>query len=91
MGLIDTYIQLLRKYASQIPGKRTGKNIRYSIIDIVLAAVSVFFFQCVSWLEFQRFLNTIEGRSNLQTIFKCKNIPTDNHDGLVKTLDLGKC
>jgi hypothetical protein len=79
MTLIDSYIQLIRQIASQIPDKRTGKNIRYSMIDIVIAAFSVFFFQCSSWLEFQRQLDSHELRSNLQSIFQCKNIPTDNH------------
>jgi hypothetical protein len=79
MALIDTYIQRLREYASQVPDKRTGENIHYSIIDIVLTAFSVFYFQCPSWLNFQRHLVSEEGCSNLNTIFKCKDIPTDNH------------
>lgn len=47
--------------------------------DIGLAAFSVFFMQCPSFLSHQRALETGRGRSNCQTLFGMERIPTDNH------------
>jgi hypothetical protein len=79
MTLIDEYIGLISDVAKLIPDKRKGKNIRYSMVDIALAAFSVFYFQCSSWLSFQKNLEAKKRISNVQTLFHCHNIPTDNH------------
>jgi len=53
--------------------------------DFVLSAFSIFFMQCVgeaarrvSFLEYQRQLNSRKGRDNTQTLFSVDKIPTDN-------------
>jgi hypothetical protein len=47
--------------------------------DIGMAAFSVFFMQCPSFLAHQRALLDGQGRSNSQTLFKMTEIPSDNH------------
>lgn len=47
--------------------------------DIGMAAFSVFFMQCPSFLAHQRALQDSRRRSNCQTLFGMDKIPTDNH------------
>ncbi|MEA1864837.1 MAG: ISNCY family transposase [Euryarchaeota archaeon] len=61
------------------PDKRTGKNLTYTMEDIVLSAFSLFFIQSPSFLAFQRTMKKINGISNAETLFKIEKIPTDNH------------
>lgn len=72
-------LRLLRDAISAFPDKRTGKNLRYSMMDIGLGAFSVFFTQTPSFLAYQRHLEKINGTSNAQTLFEMTKIPTDNH------------
>jgi hypothetical protein len=44
----------------------------------VLSALAMFFMQCESFLEYQKQLNSRQGRDNTQTLFKVSEIPTDN-------------
>jgi hypothetical protein len=59
--------------------KRRGSNKRYTMVDIGLAACSVFFTQSPSFLAHQRQLEQGRGRSNCQTLFGMAEIPCDNH------------
>jgi len=61
------------------PDKRTGKNLTYTIEDIVLSAFSVFFIQSPSFLAYQRTMKKMNGVSNAETLFKIGKIPSDNH------------
>jgi hypothetical protein len=47
--------------------------------DIGLGAFSVFFTQHPSFLAYQRTMEELKGKSNAQTLFEIKQIPTDNH------------
>lgn len=78
-SVVDTVIARLKQLAPKLPDKRTGKNCRYTMADIVLGAFSVFFLQCPSFLARQRTIQHQRGRSNAQTIFKMERIPCDNH------------
>ena len=49
------------------------------MVDICLAALSVFFTQSSSFLAHKRHLKTGEGRSNCQILFGLADIPTGNH------------
>ena len=49
---------------------------RYSIKDTVLAAFSVFFMQCESFLEHQRQMHSRCGQDNAQSLFGLMRIPT---------------
>lgn len=77
--IIDSLINGLRTCCETFPDKRTGKNIRYGMGDIGMAAFSVFFTQSPSFLSYQRALKSNRGRSNCETLFGMERIPTDNH------------
>jgi len=62
-----------------LPDRRTGKNLKYSMADIGMAAFSVFFMQSPSFLSHQRALAARRGRSNAETLFSLSAIPCDNH------------
>lgn len=75
----DDMVSCLKTLASEIPDKRTGKNLTYSMEDTVLGAFSVFFTQSPSFLSFQKAMEESKGRSNAQTLFGMNQIPCDNH------------
>jgi hypothetical protein len=62
---------------TQIKDPRKASNAtRYSIKDTVLAAFSVFFMQCESFLEHQRQMHSRCGKDNAQSLFGLIQIPT---------------
>ncbi len=77
--IFDQIIKSLRLAIQSFPDKRTGKNLTYTIEDIVLSAFSVFFIQSPSFLAYQRMMKKTNGKSNAETLFKIEKIPTDNH------------
>ena len=86
MKELENYIEQVRELASKAPDKRSGRhNTRYSMSDVVLAAFSIFFMQSPSFLAHQRALAEHKGRSNMETLFKNVQVPSDNH--IRQTLD----
>lgn len=81
----DDLIARLRTVAGALPDPRTGDNTQFSMADIALAAFSVFFTQCPSFLSFQRNMEQSRGRNNARSLFGIARIPTDNH--IRQTLD----
>ena len=79
MEVLDSLLSVVRRCCEGFPDKRTGTNSQYTMADIGLAALSVFFTQSPSFLDHQRQLETGHGRSNCQTLFGISRIPTDNH------------
>lgn len=62
---------------SRIEDPRQASNgTRYSLSDAILAAFSVFFMQCESFLEHQRQMQSRCGQDNAQTLFGLEQIPT---------------
>jgi len=76
---LESYITALRERCGELPDKRSGNNVRYSMADIGLSAFSVFFMQSPSFLAHQRALAENCGRSNAETLFGMTTIPCDNH------------
>ena len=76
--VFDTQIVKLRECFSELPDYRKGNNTQYEIEDAASAAFSVFFSQSPSFLAHQRLLEKKKGRSNLQSLFAVKKIPSDN-------------
>jgi len=74
----DHLLTLLRTQLEQLPDRRVGKNIHYSMADIALSAFSVFFTQSPSFLDFQRQMGRVKGQHNAASIFGVREIPTDN-------------
>ncbi len=86
MKELERYIERVRDVASKAPDKRSGHhNTRYSMSDVVMAAFSIFFMQSPSFLAHQRALAEHKRRSNLETLFKNVQVPSDNH--IRQTLD----
>ena len=79
MHILVKHLNLIRQYCAALPDKRRGRNIKYTMADIGMAAFAVFFTQCSSFLAFQRTLQKRFARSNAQTLFDLERIPTDNH------------
>jgi hypothetical protein len=77
--IFDQIIKSLRLAIQSFPDKRTGKNLTYTIEDIVLSAFSVFFIQSPSFLAYQRTMKKAKGDSNAESLFKIGKIPSDNH------------
>lgn len=57
--------------------RKPSPNKQYSLFDAALSAFGVFFFQCSSFLEHQKQLNSKKGRDNTQTLLNVFKIPTD--------------
>jgi len=75
---IGEMIQALRKDMEAFPDHRRGHNRRYDIADAGMAAFSVFFTQSASFLEHQRAVDLLRGRSNVESLFLNQKIPSDN-------------
>ncbi|MEM6430028.1 MAG: hypothetical protein AAF708_12375 [Deinococcota bacterium] len=59
--------------------ERIQARCKYRLSDAGLAAFSVFYMQSPSFLSYQRDMTKRQGKSNAQTIFSLKRIPTDTH------------
>ena len=77
--IIDTLLSTLKACCAGFPDKRVGSNASYAMSDFGMAAFSVFFMQCPSFLSHQRALESGRGRSNCGSLFAMGKIPTDNH------------
>lgn len=75
----DDLIGELRELAGAFPDKRTGRNTRFAMEDVVLAAFSVFWTQSPSFLAHQTAMQQARGQSNAKTLFAMTEIPSDNH------------
>ncbi len=75
----DRLIKIFKNNIKTIKDERRQRsNIKYNFNDIILGAFSIFYFQNVSWLSFQRKLKDIKGKDNAMNIFGI-NIPIENH------------
>ncbi|HVC63703.1 MAG TPA: ISNCY family transposase, partial [Acetobacteraceae bacterium] len=79
MQRLDSLIRRLRQCFETFPDKRRGINTTCSIADIAMAAFSMLFMQCPSFLAYQRHLQEGRGRSNCEGLFGISKIPSDNH------------
>ena len=75
----DDLIARVRAVADALPDPRTGTNTQFSMADLALAACSVFFTQCPSFLSFQRNMEQSRARNNARSLFQVERIPTDHH------------
>ena len=67
----------LHRAITEVDDPRQKSNgTRYSLSDAILAAFSVFFMQCESFLEHQRQMQSRRGKDNAQTLFGLNQIPT---------------
>ena len=76
---LESLLGSLRGCLDRFPDKRRGANTTYSMVDIGMAAFSVFFMQSPSFLSHQRYFEQGHGRSNCASLFGIAKIPSDNH------------
>ncbi len=81
----DHLIGRWRAVAAELPDRRTGDNLSFTMADIALAAFSVFFTQCPSFLCYQQNMEKARGKNNARSLFQAERIPSDNH--IRQTLD----
>ncbi len=63
-------IEFLFLQLNNLPDKRKGSNTTYEIKEFVIAAFSVFFTQCPSFLEHQNLMKKSRGKDNADMIIK---------------------
>ena len=79
-NIFSNFINFFRNKAKKFPDKRKGRsNATYKIEDIVLSAFSIFYVQSPSFLQYQKNMEKKEGRSNAESLFGVKKVPSDNH------------
>ena len=71
-------IEGFSKILLQVEDKREKGKIDYSMRDTMMSGLACMVFQAPSFLEFQRQLEEINHKNNLQTLFGVKEIPSDN-------------
>ena len=79
MKRLGGHLERLRACFAELPDPRRGRNRRYAMADVAMAALSVFFMQSPSFLAHQRALAEGRTRSNAHTLFGLARIPCDNH------------
>lgn len=77
-NVLNEMLGAFRQTALALPDSRQGRNKRYALADAASCALSVFFLQSQSFLEFQRRMQQEISRSNCQTLFGVQDIPCDN-------------
>lgn len=66
-----------QRWASAPDNRKPDNNMRYEVVDGILAAFAVFFMQSSSFLGHQRLLQSKKGRSNARSLFQVEAIPSD--------------
>ena len=89
--VLDSLLDRFQQAASALPDPRTGSNKRYAVSDAAACALSTFFFQSPSFLDFQRRMHEESAHSNCHSLFGVSKIPSDNQirnllDGLDPSL-----
>ena len=78
-GIIGKLLGNLQAAGEKIPDKRkSGRNLKYSLLCGVMSAFAVFFFQHPSLLDFQRVMKEKRKRNNVEILFGVAEIPSDN-------------
>src|SRR5271156_4088180 len=80
MNVLEVLISDLREVCAGVPDRRQEPgNCGYTMADIGLSAFSLFFMGSPSFLAHQRILAQGHGRSNCETLFGMRAIPSDNY------------
>jgi hypothetical protein len=79
MRLLDSLLSGLKAVCASFPDPRKGRGGNIAIADFGLSAFAMLFMQSLSFLAFQRKLEKGQSRSNCQTLFDIKKIPSDNY------------
>lgn len=72
----EAIIEFLRSHFQTVEDQRDPHRLSYPLADQLLAAFAVFFFQHPSLLALQEKLKKKQGRSNLETMFGVREVPS---------------
>ncbi len=72
----EAIVELLRSHFQTVEDQRDPRRVSYPLADQLLTAFAVFFFQHPSLLAFQEKLQKKKGRSNLETMFGVREVPS---------------
>jgi hypothetical protein len=76
--IFSTLLGFLHEGIGEIEDPRASSNgTKYKVSDAILAAFSMFFMQCQSFLEYQRQMQSQRGKDNAQSLFGLEKIPSD--------------
>jgi hypothetical protein len=79
IGLLKAHLEAFEGVGAGIADKRReGYDRQYEYADAIKGAYGVFFFQHPSMLEYQERLRKKKQRSNIESILKVKQIPSNN-------------
>jgi hypothetical protein len=77
-GIFKGLLKNLETAGAALPDtRRKGFDLLYQLTDALKSALSVFFFQHKSMLEFQRTMKEKRKRSNLESVMGVKEIPSN--------------
>jgi len=78
--ILTQMLDIFKQNIVNLPDDRKNKNnnVKYSLEDIMLTPLAMFYMQSKSWLSFQQKMETSKGESNMTTMFGVDKIPTDN-------------
>jgi hypothetical protein len=83
-GIVSRLVRSLEDAAKRLPDNREASNDRkYELGDALKTGLAVFYFQNPSLLAFQNAMKQKYRRSNLETLFGVREIPSSNQ---IKTL-----
>ncbi|MDR0377133.1 MAG: hypothetical protein LBH70_04990, partial [Spirochaetaceae bacterium] len=91
VGLLKAHLETFDAIGNGITDKRRdGYDKQYEYADAIKGAYGIFFFQHPSMLDYQERLRKKKQRSNVQTILKADNIPSNNQiTGLLDGIEPG--
>jgi len=76
--IFSILLDFLHKACKEVKDPRGASNAtKYKVSDGILAAFSMFFMQCESFLEHQRQMQSRKGKDNAQSLFGLEKIPSD--------------
>ena len=75
---LQSLVEKLKEQLEGFPDARPGQNMQYELVDAGLEAFSVFFTQSASFLSHQADLQRRKGRSNAESLFGLRRVPSDN-------------
>jgi hypothetical protein len=74
----DAVVALLGRTLEALPDSRDPDRLTYPMRDAALSAFAMFFFQHPSLLKFQQEMTLRSGRSNLESLFGVRAVPSDS-------------
>lgn len=74
----DAVVALLGRTLESLPDSRDPDRVTYPMRDAALSAFAMFFFQHPSLLKFQQEMKLRSGRSNLESLFGVRDVPSDS-------------